>query len=461
MAEPQKEPASYGEYEIEKLLGKGSIGKVYLARHRRIGRRVALKIIRAEQRFDDDADREEFQRRLQREAELCASLHHPNVVTLFEAGYEDDVIAFLATEYVEGESLQMRLKRTRPLPLDDALRIGADVLRALAYAHAKGVIHRDIKPGNIIIATSGEAKITDFGIARPVNSSLTGTNSLLGTPNYMSPEQVKSSAITPRADLFSAGVVLYEMLTGIKPFSAADISGILYNVVNLDPPPADKLNPTVPRAVSRIVAKLLAKAPQARYPGAAEALADIERIRPQAPQPAGVSTIAAIDDPTTPLTPLPEPTEVPLLRRRVPPAVFWSVTLLLVAALAGGGAWWLRACRSAEVPAGQITIEQLALDEAKRRELAAARAFAAAHNYNEAIRRYNAYLAKYPNNPAAMQERERARRNLIQPLPSDKTITVSKPRLQEPAPEPAPEKPPSRWERVKRWFRGGEPEKKP
>src|SRR5437588_4407552 len=282
MTEPHNEPASYGEYEIERLLGKGSIGKVYLARHRRIGRRVALKIIRPEHRFDDEADRVEFRRRVQREAELCASLQPPNVVTLFEAGYEDDVIAFLATEYVEGESLQARLKKTRPLPLDDALRIGADVLRALAYAHSKGVIHRDIKPGNIIIATTGEAKIADFGVARPVNSSLTGTNSLLGTPNYMSPEQVKSSPITPRADLFSAGVVLYAMLTGLKPFAAADISGILYNVVNLDPPPTDKLNPTIPRAVGRLVAKLLAKAPLARYPSAADALADIERIRPPA-----------------------------------------------------------------------------------------------------------------------------------------------------------------------------------
>src|SRR5881628_355607 len=161
MAEARNEPVSYGEYEIEKLLGKGSIGKVFLARHRRIGRRVALKIIRPEQRFDDEADRDEFERRLQREAELCAALHHPNVVTLFEAGYEEDVVAFLATEYVEGESLQARLRKTRPLPLAEALSIAADVLRALAYAHDKGVIHRDIKPANILIAAGGEAKITD------------------------------------------------------------------------------------------------------------------------------------------------------------------------------------------------------------------------------------------------------------------------------------------------------------
>src|ERR1041385_2483732 len=308
MAEPQNEPASYGDYEVERLLGKGSIGKVYLARHRRIGRRVALKIIRPEQRFDDDADRVEFQRRLQREAELCASLQHPNIVTLFEAGYEDDIVAFLATEYVEGESLQARLKKTRPLPLDEALRIGEDVLRALAFAHSKNVIHRDIKPGNIILATGGEAKITDFGVARPVNSSLTGTNSLLGTPNYMSPEQVKSSPITPRADLFSAGVVLYEMLTGLKPFTAPDISGILYNVVNLDPPPVDKVNPAVPRAVARVVSKLLMKSPQARYPSAADALADLERVRGPAavaaPPPASNQ-----DDETTPLNTLVAPAE--------------------------------------------------------------------------------------------------------------------------------------------------------
>ena len=462
MAGAQNEPASYGEYEIESLLGKGSIGKVYLARHRRIGRRVALKIIRPEQRFDDEADRVEFQRRLQREAELCASLHHPNVVTLFEAGYEDDVIAFLATEYVEGESLQARLKKTRPLPLDDALQIGSDVLRALAYAHAKGVIHRDIKPGNIIIAGTGQAKITDFGIARPVDSSLTGTNSLLGTPNYMSPEQVKSSAITPRADLFSAGAVMYEMLTGVKPFSASDISGILYNVVNLDPPAVDKLNPTVPRPIAKVVARLLAKAPQARYPSAADALADIERFHSSAPPPAaGASTIAAaIDqsDTTTPLHALAElePTEVPFYRRRVPTPLFWTVTLLLTIALAAG-VLWLRSRGTTASPSGEITIEQLATFEAKRRELAAARAFAAAHNYNEAIRRYNIYLAKYPESVTAMKEREEARRNLILPLPSDKTITVSKPRPG--SAESPPPQPPSRWERIKRWFRGDNQQK--
>ncbi|MEK6375288.1 MAG: serine/threonine-protein kinase [Acidobacteriota bacterium] len=451
---PRDEPSSYGEYEIEKLLGKGSIGKVYLARHRRIGRRVALKIIRPEQRFDDEADRAEFHKRLQREAELCAALQHPNVVTLFEAGYEDDVVAYLATEYVEGESLQSRLKKTRPLPRAEALSIAADVLRALAYAHGKGVIHRDIKPGNILIATGGEAKIADFGIARPVNSSLTGINSLLGTPNYMSPEQVKSSSITPRADLFSAGVVMYEMLTGVKPFGAADISGILYNVVNLEPAPADKLNPNVPRAVSKIVAKLLAKSPPARYGTAAEALAEVERARGPVAPPVGLGTLVASkhDEATTPLNPADAPTHVSLMRRRVPAAMFWAVTLLLLAGF--GGSWfWLRSRVGAVQPATEISLEQLARFEAKRLELAAARASAAAGRYEEAVHRYNVYLAKYPDSPAALAEREAARHKLIVDMPIVEEITVTKPRPKPQQQQAAPPKPASRWERMKRWLR--------
>src|SRR5262249_30018694 len=153
---------------------------------------------------------------------------------------------------------------------------------------------------------------------------------------------------------------------------------------------------------------------------------------------------------TTPLTPIAERTEVPLLRRRVPPFVFWTITITLIVALLGGVAW-LQARRSAETPTGQITLEQLALQQAKRRELTAARSFAAAHNYNEAIGRYNAYLAKSPNSPAAIKEREEARRNLILPIPSDKTITVTKPQEnEETAQQPQP---PSRWERFKRWWR--------
>ena len=184
----------YGDYDVESFLGKGSIGKVYLARHRRIGRRVALKTVHLEQKFEDEEDRNEFYKRLQREAELCGSMQHPNVVTLYDVGYDGDLVSYLATEYVDGESLLARLRRTRPLPLDEALAhrrrpAARPRLRAL-----EGIIHRDIKPANILLTAEGQAKIADFGVARPLHSSLTATRSLVGTPNYMSPEQVKTDA---------------------------------------------------------------------------------------------------------------------------------------------------------------------------------------------------------------------------------------------------------------------------
>ncbi|MBV9497534.1 MAG: serine/threonine protein kinase, partial [Acidobacteria bacterium] len=209
------DPRQCGDYDVQSLLGKGSIGKVYLARHRRIGRYVALKVVHdSDHTFEDDEDRRDFYKRLQREAELCGALQHPNIVTLYDVGYDGERVAFLATEYVDGETLQARIKRMRPLPLGEALSISRDLLRGLTYAHAKGIIHRDIKPANILLTAEGQAKIADFGIARPLESSLTGINLLVGTPNYMSPEQVRSAPVTTRSDLFSAGVVLYEMLTG-------------------------------------------------------------------------------------------------------------------------------------------------------------------------------------------------------------------------------------------------------
>src|SRR5215212_5952796 len=328
-----EEPAGrrYGEYEIESFLGKGSIGKVYLARHRRIGRRVALKTVHLEQKFEDEEDRVEFYKRLQREAELCAQMQHPNIVTLYDVGYENDQVSYLATEYIDGESLLARLRRTRPLPLAEALAIGFDLLRGLAYAHSKGVIHRDIKPANILLTSEGQAKIADFGVARPLNSSLTTTRSLVGTPNYMSPEQVKTTPVSTRSDLFSAGVVIYEMLTGTKPFASPDLSGILYNVVNLAPPSAYEINPSIPKPIAGVVAKLLSKKPEERYAWAHDALEDLDRASREVAEPAipPASEIETIAVSTEELTP------VPLIRRGIPSPVFWSVTLVLALALAG------------------------------------------------------------------------------------------------------------------------------
>lgn len=450
----------YGEYDVESFLGKGSIGKVYLARHRRIGRRVALKTVHLEQKFEDDIDRDEFYKRLQREAELCAAMQHPNIVTLYDVGYEDDLVSYLATEYIDGESLLARLRRTRPLPAAEALAIAADLLRGLTYAHSKGIIHRDIKPANILLTAEGQAKIADFGVARPLHSSLTATRSLVGTPNYMSPEQVKTTPVSTRSDLFSAGVVMYEMLTGTKPFGAPELSGILYNVVNLVPPLASEINPSIPVSVARVVAKLLAKKPDERYAAASEALDELERashdFTTTPPHDGDTIAVQPVDDSTTPLTTVIDEPYVPLIRRPVPAIVFWTITLLLAAALIAA-IYQLRQNIQRERPMAVITPQQIAEDAAKRKALAAARALTASGRYEEAIRDYDAYLARYPQSLVARTERDAAQRLHEESKPKaeiTRTARKPKPKPAQEVKEESPPKPPSRWQRFKKWLKG-------
>jgi len=452
----------YGDYEVESFLGKGSIGKVYLARHRRIGRRVALKTVHLEHRFEDDDDRSEFYKRLQREAELCAAMQHPNIVTLYDVGYEDDMVSYLATEYVDGESLLAKLRRTRPLALDEALSIATDLLRGLAYAHSKGIIHRDIKPANILLTAEGQAKIADFGVARPLHSSLTSTRTLVGTPNYMSPEQVKTTPVSPRSDLFSTGVVMYEMLTGVKPFAAPELSGILYNVVNLVPSLASDVNPAVSPRIARVVARLLSKSPETRFGSAAEALAELDAARAGRNAIATETETIAIlrDDATTPFpTVLDEETEVPLIRRDVPALAFWIISATLILGLGASVTLMQRSVRRQEKPT--VVIPQAELDElaAKRRALNAARALVESGKYEEAIQSYDAYLARYPQSIAAAEERTEAQRLFEESKPKAQVTRVAKKPPEATTTTQAAEgdekKKPSRWQRVKRWFRGG------
>ena len=446
----------YGDYVVESFLGKGSLGKVFLARHRRIGRRVALKTVHLEQKFEDEEDRSEFYKRLQREAELCGSIQHPNVVTLYDVGYEDDRVTYLATEYVDGESLLARLRRTRPLPVDEALTLAADLLRGLAYAHAKGIIHRDIKPANILLTSEGQAKIADFGVARPLHSSLTATRSLVGTPNYMSPEQVKTSPVSTRSDLFSAGAVLYEMLTGLKPFSAPELSGILYNVVNLVPPRVTETNPSVPDAIARIVAKLLAKNPAERYATADEALAELEVVRKAR---AASRDLMALDtlaigpgDATTPLPTVIEDAPEPLFRRPIPPLLFWAVTLLLAAGLATS-VMTLRRRVNAEKPVAVITEEQRRVAEAKLASLENARALAEAGKLEESVKAYDTHLTRFPEATAAVEERAAVQKKLAELMaPKPESRKPRRVTAEKAAAPQQDEKKLSRWQRFRRWL---------
>ena len=408
------ERPQYGEYEVEAVLGRGAMGMVYLARDRRIGRRVALKTVQIGQKFDDESDATEFFQRLQREAEVCGSMQHPNIVTLYEPGYENNVISFLATEYVEGESLRDRLKRSKPLPLEDALRIGEDILRGLAYAHAKGVIHRDIKPANILLSSEGQAKIADFGIARPVNSDLTAVGSMLGTPNYMSPEQVKCDTVTTRSDLFSVGVVMYEMLTGVKPFTASDVSGILRNVVEKNPPLASEVNPEVPEAIGRFVAGLFAKKPDHRVASASDALEDLEHLRSMAP---ATSVQAMPGEAEAAANPAPRVAVMPdrgdddtaaapsglTTQREVPPPIFWGVVAALILPIAAAAAF-IHASTDSR-PTAVIEPAKMVEFAAKKRALIAAKSLTTAGRYDEAIAAYNAYLKRYPKSITAQQGR--------------------------------------------------------
>jgi hypothetical protein len=464
----QPERPEYGEYVIESFLGKGSIGKVWLARHRRFGRRVALKTVHLEQKFEDDADRDEFYKRLQREAELCGAMQHPNIVTLYDVGYEDELVSYLATEYVDGESLLTRLRRTRPLPLNEATSIAADVLRGLTYAHSKGIIHRDIKPANILLTSEGQAKIADFGVARPLHSSLTATRSLVGTPNYMSPEQVKTTPVSPRSDLFSAGVVMYEMLTGVKPFGSPDLSGILYNVVNHVPALATEVNPSVPEPLARIVARLLEKRPEDRYASAAEALSDLDAVLREPDTAAAMSseTMAATPhDATSPLATVTDTAErtPSIARRPIHAAVFWLVTLLLASGLAASVVLLREHAQQQQQPTGAIPPGLVQSTRLKERELAAAREHVRAGRYTEGITAYDALLARHPESLTARDERAAAIQLLEASTPkAEVTKVAKKPRREEPAAEvkpPEPEKKPSRWDRFKRWWKEGPKDK--
>jgi serine/threonine protein kinase len=461
MGDPATEQRrKFGEYEVESVLGRGAMGMVYLARDRRIGRKVALKTVQIEQQFEDDSEATEFYQRLQREAEVCGAMQHPNIVTLYEPGYENNVISYLATEYVDGESLRERLKRSKPLPLEDALRIGEDILRGLSYAHAKGVIHRDIKPANILLSADGQAKIADFGIARPANSTLTHVGSMLGTPNYMSPEQVRCADVTARSDLFSVGVVMYEMLTGVKPFSAPEVSGILRNVVEREPPLASEVHADVPEPIARLVARLFAKSPAERFASAADALAQLEQLRrktPPAPPPeplpadAAISTISAGSSSSKGLNGTTDKNfddSTPAFARRpqgvIPPAIFFSIVGVLVAAFIG--AITVIQAQSNPNPTGVMTAQQRADYAAKKKALTHARALLTAGQYDDSIKAYDAYLQRYPKSVSAQQGRADARKALEAHKPKT-TITTSATK----SPKQS-EKKPSLWRRM---FRRG------
>jgi serine/threonine protein kinase len=256
-----------GRYEVVRELGKGAMGIVYLAKDPLIGRLVALKTIRPAAHADDDETRE-FQQRFIREAQAAGILNHPAIVTVHDIGQDEGSgTSFIAMEYVEGQNIKEVLQQGRALTFEQIADIVSQVADALDFAHSKGIVHRDVKPANIILLDGNRAKITDFGIAKIASSSanLTSTGQFLGTPNYMAPEQIKGAPVDGRTDLFSLGICLYEMLTRRKPFGGDSLTSISYKIVHEPFPPLHEINPQIPDGFEDVVARCLAKEPGKRY----------------------------------------------------------------------------------------------------------------------------------------------------------------------------------------------------
>src|SRR5947199_581544 len=261
----QTVPEKFGRYEIVREIGHGAMGVVYEALDPTIGRKIALKAIR----FDGiGTTADEAARRFKNEARAAGGLNHPNIVTVYDAG-EDSGVLYLAMEFIEGSTLEALLRTQRTVATAQTTDIVRQICAGLDFAHAKGIVHRDIKPGNIMLAAHGVVKITDFGIARG-GEAMTITGQVVGTPNYMSPEQVLGKTLDGRSDLFSVGVMLYEMITGERPFEGQSITTIMYKIVHETPIPPRKLDSTIHPGLSAVIEKSLAKAAEDRFPNGAE-----------------------------------------------------------------------------------------------------------------------------------------------------------------------------------------------
>lgn len=266
-----------GRYEVQKELGKGAMGVVYLGEDPKISRTVAIKTMALAQEFDED-ELEEVKERFFREAETAGRLNHPNIVTIYDAGEEHD-LAYIAMEFLKGKDLAANCKPASLLPLPDVLTIVAECADALAYAHKDNVVHRDIKPANIMYdPESKTTKVTDFGIARITDASKTKTGVVLGTPSYMSPEQLSGKKVDGRSDLFSLGVMLYQMSTGQLPFKADSMATLMFKITNDPTPSALEAKPELPTKLDAIITKALEKDPDARYSDGLEMASDIKQL---------------------------------------------------------------------------------------------------------------------------------------------------------------------------------------
>ncbi len=345
-----------GRYRILRKLGSGGMADVYLAEDEDLGRRVAIKILN--ERYSSD---EAFTERFRREAKSAASLSHPNIVSIYDRG-ESDGRPYIAMEVIEGRSLKELIVAKGPLPIAVAVDYAKQILAALRFAHRHGIIHRDIKPHNILLGGDNRVFVTDFGIARTGPSEMTEVGSIMGTAQYLSPEQARGAPVTAASDLYSAGVVLYEMLTGKTPFTGDTPIEIAMKHLNELPHPPSDLREDIPPELDQIVLRSLAKDPHERYEAAEQFSADLDRVEaglPVAPETVAAATMILAGEgvtqviqpgdgtqvlPPRPASPLRRPPYPPDYGYRPPPkrrrVVAWFVALFFVLLAAAAG-WYL------------------------------------------------------------------------------------------------------------------------
>jgi eukaryotic-like serine/threonine-protein kinase len=345
-----------GRYQVVRKLGAGGMANVYLAEDQELGRHVAIKILN-----DRHANDEQFVERFRREAKNAAALSHPNIVSIYDRG-EAEGTYYIAMEYLDGRSLKELILSRGPAPLNVAIEYARQILSALRFAHRHGIVHRDIKPHNVLVDAEGRVKVTDFGIARAGASQMTEAGSIVGTAQYLSPEQARGTAVDQRSDLYSLGIVLYELVTGTLPFNGDTPVEIAMKHLSQTPELPSSLRPELPHELDLVVTRALAKDPDERYQSAEEMDADLERLSrgaavspeteesatqimraPSGPMSATAATM--IVPPRrgsyAPLPPVPPPVyydlEEPIHRRPVWP---WIAALLFVIG-AGIGGWFL------------------------------------------------------------------------------------------------------------------------
>jgi beta-lactam-binding protein with PASTA domain/predicted Ser/Thr protein kinase len=378
-----------GRYKVVRKLGAGGMANVYLAEDQELGRRVAIKML--DERHAQD---EQFVERFRREAKNAAGLSHPNIVSIYDRG-EAEGTYYIAMEYLEGRTLKELLVSRGPTPLAVAIDYARQILAALGFAHRNGIVHRDIKPHNVVVAPDGRLKVTDFGIARAGASQMTETGSIIGTAQYLSPEQARGAAVTPASDIYSVGIVLYEMLTGSVPFTGDTPLEIAMKHLSATPEPPSERRAEIPHELDSIVLRALAKNPADRYQSAEEMDADLaraaqgqtvspetEQAATQVLQGAGAATFASaptevVRRPVTAVPPAAPPPSAPptgfyeydepIRRRSIWP---WLLAAVLLAAAVVAG-WYvytkvqdqLNQTKPVAVPFVQGTIERLAVEK--------------------------------------------------------------------------------------------------